>query len=823
VGVKDAGASNPDRLLLAFDDGPNEFVGTGQSTRITPAGDEPVVPSDHYSFTVEAGQTITAAATHLPRSEDNLPQIELYDPDGNLVAFDRPMPGNLLTNGSFESGDFSGWTAVQTASPFVPWTVSGAGDGSGFFPLTSPQDGDFVAWNGFDGEGPMEYVLFQDVTIPAEAATATLEWQDRVQWDFTLGANSALARDYEVAILDPSDDSVLATLHSFTTGPESTNPFGDTGWLSHSVDVSAFIGQNVRVRFLEVIPEAFEGPGQYELDGVSLTTDLAGGPSAENVDAIISNFVAPTSGTYTVRVIGEGDYSLIVNKDAAFDTEANNDFASAQEIGESPSILGSIDPELGGAYDAQAVAFGFEDISGTGTPTLIGVDDASVTLSAANLAGFEFDFYGQAYSQLSFSSNGLITFGGSNSDYINTDLSTSPDLAAIAPLWVDLYNVDTGTVYWEVLGEGDDQRLVIQWHQVEYIFDFGTITFQAVLSEADGSIQFNYLDLDSDFVTGGEVGTVGVKDAGASNPDRLLLAFDDGPNEFVGTGQSTRITPASDTQEADWYAIELEAGQAITMTTRTPGDGPGEFTNTLDPQIELYDENGLLVASSSILEDGRNEEIVFDVPASGTYRLRVAAEAGSDGSYVVSTEVGNSGTSLGNIPWLGGRSDLPISGGLTSMVPAAGGVFGLPGEQAAPLNPYAPGPAFAIATLPVDLPPAGLPSSAGRVASPESIAAYAALVDELLSATGGRVSEPAIGDQDQAGDDEIKETSPDRGIPIHSIGFPPSRSLDRLDLTIPSGWHWRFRDPNLLAKAGPVLDASPVVTASTSPRDRKTR
>jgi subtilisin family serine protease len=812
VGIKDAGFE--DRLVLSFNAGPNEFVGTGRSTRIAPAGGEQ--PSDHYSFTVEAGQTITAAATHLPRSADNLPQIELYDPDGNLVAFDRPVAGNLIANGSFESGDFTGWTAVETATPFVPWLVSGAGDGSGFFPPTSPQDGQFVAWNGFDGAGPMEFVLFQDVTIPAEAASATLEWQDRVQWDFTLGGNSALARDYEVAILDPSDDSVLATLHSFTTGPESTNPFGDTGWLSHSVDVSAFIGQDVRVHFLEVIPEAFEGPGQYELDGVSLTTDLAGGPSAENVDAIIGDFVAPTSGTYTVRVIGDGDYSLVVNRDAAFDTESNDDFASAQGIGTSPAILGAFE-EPGPTIIPGSLADA-EGNSGNAWPYNIGA------------FGIQEMRHQQLYSASAFDSGGIIDairfrlddFGFPfEAAGIDTEIRLSyaaTTVATVSPTFASNVGAGQVTVFdgpLDLSSSGDDFDIVID---VEDLFDYDPtqgdllveiITVGAPITSFFDASGFGQQTTTTRVYAVGASATSGFVnfDGPGSSPYGLVTAFD----ILAGSG------------EADWYAIDLEAGQAITLTTRTPGDGPGEFDNTLDPQIELYDENGLLVAPSTVLEDGRNEEITFAVPASGTYRLRVAAEAGSDGSYVVSTEVGNSGTSLGFIPWLGGRSDLPISGGLTSTIPPAGGVFGLPGEQAAPSNPYAPAPSFAIATPPVDLPPAGLPSPAGRVATPESIAAYAALVDELLSATGGLVSEPGIGDRDQAGDDEIKETSPDRGIPVHSIGSPPSRAIDRLAPTVPSGWLWRFRDPNLLAKAGPVLDASPVVAASASPRDRKTR
>ena len=68
------------------------------------------------------------------------------------------------------------------------------------------------------------------------------------------------------------------------------------------------------------------------------------------------------------------------------------------------------------------------------------------------------------------------------------------------------------------------------------------ITFQAVLS-ADGTIQFNYLDLvnGTSVRNNGASATVGIKDAGAQGGNRTLAAFNDGPNDYVGTGLSTVI------------------------------------------------------------------------------------------------------------------------------------------------------------------------------------------------------------------------------------------------------------------------------------------
>ncbi len=128
-----------------------------------------------------------------------------------------------------------------------------------------------------------------------------------------------------------------------------------------------------------------------------------------------------------------------------------------------------------------------------------GQDDATRQLAAADLAGFALDFYGQHYQELFFSSNGLVTFGSANASGDNTDLTSLPSQASIIPFWEDLRtgSGDTEAVFWEVRGTGDDQRLIIQWNNVQLAgalagLGGGPLNFQVVLRERDNSIQFNY-------------------------------------------------------------------------------------------------------------------------------------------------------------------------------------------------------------------------------------------------------------------------------------------------------------------------------------------
>jgi Tol biopolymer transport system component len=277
---------------------------------------------------------------------------------------------------------------------------------------------------------------------------------------------------------------------------------------------------------------------------------------------------------------------------------------------------------------ASVVAFAFEDISSTGTPTLTGVDDECQYLSPTDLTRFRFTFYGTTYSDLYYSSNGLITFGAANSECDNTDLATGPADPAIAVLWDDLYiGGANSAVFWQVLGSGGDQRLIIQWNDIEYLSasNGNTITFQAVLDEATGTLQFNYLDLDNgDSSAEGRSATVGIKNAGTQDNDRLQLAFDSGPNTFVGSRQSVRIVPVPGP------SVEVESGDAATGANfgNEPGSAriEGGVWNDLDGDGVREDgEPGLEGWTVYLDEDGDGQlgqdEVQTQTDANGDYAL----------------------------------------------------------------------------------------------------------------------------------------------------------------------------------------------------------
>jgi len=132
--------------------------------------------------------------------------------------------------------------------------------------------------------------------------------------------------------------------------------------------------------------------------------------------------------------------------------------------------------------------------------------------------------------------------------------------------------------------------------------------------------------------------------------------FDLESNDTLATAQSLggtgtvlgAIGNGVASSDADWYSFVAIAGDNIVLGTSTPADGPGEFPNTLNPQIQLYDPNGNLLATGAALADGRNETLNYTAVATSEYFGRVTGENNTTGEYVLQVQ-GASGLSMASI------------------------------------------------------------------------------------------------------------------------------------------------------------------------------
>ena len=172
-----------------------------------------------------------------------------------------------------------------------------------------------------------------------------------------------------------------------------------------------------------------------------------------------------------------------------------------------------------GAYSAERLAAGESESFSVAAGVVLqsAAKNARAVLDTNDLGGFTFDFLGGAYSEITIRSEGIILLGDSSdnpSQFSNMDWEdpslvfngTQTSAPIIAPHWHDelaAFHLG-GQVRWEVMGAGtDEERLVVAWEDFSYSELMGAspvsgdgVTFQAVLY-ADGTIQYNYLDLES--------------------------------------------------------------------------------------------------------------------------------------------------------------------------------------------------------------------------------------------------------------------------------------------------------------------------------------
>lgn len=150
--------------------------------------------------------------------------------------------------------------------------------------------------------------------------------------------------------------------------------------------------------------------------------------------------------------------------------------------------------------------------------------------------GFVFNLFGTAYTEVAIGSNGLLAFGGNDSDWCDYDhqwnwANTGGPGAVhvIAPLWTDWDPSSSGNIYYNTLGTPGNQRFIITYEQIEHYDQVTSDTFQVTLLE-NGMIAFGYCDLAfTEKDDWGERALVGVSN-GAGNITSLGegLGFDEG-------------------------------------------------------------------------------------------------------------------------------------------------------------------------------------------------------------------------------------------------------------------------------------------------------
>lgn len=151
----------------------------------------------------------------------------------------NPGIGEILINGGFETGDFTGWTTINGG--YGAWVINdGTLDPTGPEGTNAPFSGKFNAMIVQIGGG--EHLLYQDVFIPADALTAEWSWSDRIRNHGTYFAPNQVFR----AEVRNTNHAVLATAFTTATGDPLLND-----WKQRRFDLTPFRGQMVRLAFYE--------------------------------------------------------------------------------------------------------------------------------------------------------------------------------------------------------------------------------------------------------------------------------------------------------------------------------------------------------------------------------------------------------------------------------------------------------------------------------------------------------------------------------------------------------------------------------------------
>jgi subtilisin family serine protease len=125
---------------------------------------------------------------------------------------------------------------------------------------------------------------------------------------------------------------------------------------------------------------------------------------------------------------------------------------------------------------------------------------------------FAFPFYGQFYSTVNVSTNGLLSFLAPNTVFANVSIpSTAAPNAAIYTYWDDLFVDASASVRTSVLGTAPARRFVIEWRNVRFVPDTGRRVDAEVVLHENGHILMQYRNIAADDRERGNSATFGIE------------------------------------------------------------------------------------------------------------------------------------------------------------------------------------------------------------------------------------------------------------------------------------------------------------------------
>jgi Putative Ig domain/Bacterial pre-peptidase C-terminal domain len=350
---------------------------------------------------------------------------------------------------------------------------------------------------------------------------------------------------------------------------------------------------------------------------------LFSGVPAANVDSLITDFVAASTGTYYAIVAAAPgtSYNLMVARNADYDTGGESNFATA-----SPVLTRLSGTEQSFGYVNASSSVESFDKDSLAAYTMLGLGHAAITAEAAHDGPFGLELQNQEYVYREDAAAQV-----KQGETLSVWFQIVGQLGAFTGL---AYGVNTvGTL--EVGADSSDQTFFLsaagsiissspqvwqpnKWYRIQLNWGVGGHII-GQLFDSDGTTLLNTVTGTSNNVKSGGIGFA----CGYSTAYFDSLTIEGLANHGVS--------------DADFYKLPLDGGSTFQAETATPG-----ASNYLDPELLLFNSANTVVASDdNSAPDGRNALLKFTVPVGrgGTYYLEVASSSMSSlrtsGDYVV--------------------------------------------------------------------------------------------------------------------------------------------------------------------------------------------